>query len=320
MIENIAIIAIAFLSQLGAVSGVQNNPSNLLNRFIKEESVKENIDFQKSNFAYYQNNLSTEKLLQPLPYRKNNGKVEINSESAIAFDVGTDAVLYSKDSNKKLPIASLTKIMTALIVLEKNDLNEIVTVSQKAFKVEGKKESLTIGEKITVESLLKMMFVSSNNIAATALAEHTGGNLDDFVVLMNRKAELLGLNDTVFYNPTGLDQENNNISTAYDISQLVDYSLNSPLIWEYSRIQYITLSSLDGKIKHRIKNTNFLLGKFKNITGGKTGYTIEAGECLLLIIGEPKDNHRVITVVLNAEDRFLETERLVRWVFESYKW
>lgn len=319
MIENLAIILLVFLGQLGIASDGHDGPE-LLTRFIKFESVDQKAALQKSNWEYYNENSRFENQLYPLPYKINDSDIDIDSKSAIAFDAETDFVLYEKRSKEKMPIASLTKIMTALVALENNNLDDIVAISENAFKAEGKKEGLEAGEKIKLNDLFKMMLVSSNNIAATALAEHTSGNTNDFVSLMNKKAQELGLKDTVFYNPTGLDQENKNVSTAYDIAQLVDYSLDKPLLWEYSKIQYITLNSLDGKTKHRIKNTNLLVRRLENIIGGKTGFTEEAGECLALITENPQKKSRIVTIVLNANDRFLQTEKLINWVFGSYRW
>ncbi len=319
MIENLAIILLVFLGQLGITSDGPGGPE-LLTQFIKFESVDQKAGLQKSNWEYYNENSRFENQLYPLPYKTSNDGIDIDSKSAIAFDAETDFVLYEKKSKEKMPIASLTKIMTALVALENNKFEDVVTISENAFRTEERKEGLAKGEKIKLGDLFKMMLVSSNNIAANALAEHTSGNKEGFVELMNKKAEELGLKDTVFYNPTGLDQENENISTAYDIAQLVDYSLDKPLVWEYSKIQNATLNSLDGKIKHRIKNTNLLVGKLKNVIGGKTGFTDEAGECLALIAENPQNKSRIITVVLNANDRFLQTEKLTNWVFSSYRW
>ncbi len=320
MIENLAIILLVFLGQLGVASDGPGGPK-LLTQFIKFESVGREAVSQKSNWEYYEENSRFENRLYPLPYKiGNDNDINIDAKSAIAFDAETDFVLYEKKSKEKMPIASLTKIMTALVALENNKLDDVVTISESAFNAGERKEGLAKGEKIKLGDLFKIMLVSSNNIAASALAEHASGNVKDFVGLMNKKAEELGLKDTVFYNPTGLDQESKNISTAYDIAQLVDYSLDKPLIWEYSKIQNATLNSLDGKIKHRIKNTNLLVGKLENVIGGKTGFTDEAGECLALITENPQKKSRVITVVLNANNRFLQTEKLINWVFGNYRW
>ena len=319
MIENVAIILLVFLGQLNVVSDDQNGPK-LLTQFIKTESVGQSIDFQRSNWNYYNESLYLESSIQPLPYKINDASdFNIKARSAVVLDVGTDAILYSKNSDEKMPIASLTKIMTALVILDNIDLNGTVTISRNAFDTDGRKDSLAVNEKIKAEDLLKIMLIRSNNTAAVSLAEHTGGSVEEFVKLMNKKADLLGLKNTSFSNPTGFDSEKN-YSTAYDIAQLFDYALDKPLIWEISRTQRLNLTSLDGEIKHRLKNTNLLLGRLKNITGGKTGLTDEAGQCLVLVVGDPIDDHKIISVVLNAEDRFLETEKLVKWVFRSFKW
>lgn len=321
MIEKIAIVTIALLSQLNVVSENQNNVG-FLNRFIKEDVVNTQFNLQEENWFYYNKTKVKKNILQPLP-NKVKGAVDFNvsAKSAVVLDVETNTVLYSKNSDENLPIASLTKVMTALVVLDNVDLNEDVIISRNAFNTKGSKNGLAVGEKISVENLLKIMLVSSNNIAATALAEHTGGNMNNFIKLMNEKANLIGLENTKFLNPSGLDDiKEDNISTAYEMAQLVDYALEKPLIWEVLRIQKITVTSIDGKIEHRLKNTNLLLGKLKNITGGKTGLTDDAGQCLVLIVGDPENNHRIISVVLNANDRFSETEKLVKWVFGNYQW
>ncbi len=319
MVENLAIVLLVFLSQLGIVSEDQNN-AEFLTKLIKSEPIEEKFIFQEENWNYYSENIKLENKLFSLPNKTKDNYIDIDSNSAIAFDTETDFVLYSKNSNEKMPIASISKIMTALVVLENSDLSDSVVISENAYNTEGRKEGLSVGEEISVENLMKIMIVGSNNVAATAFAEHISGNVDNFAILMNEKTKELGLKDTVFYNPTGLDQKNMNVSTAFDIAQLVDYSLDISLIWEYSKMQSVSVGSLNGKLKHNIKNTNLLLGKMENIAGGKTGFTDQAGECLVLISNKPEENRKVITVVLGASDRFLQTEKLRNWVFENYEW
>lgn len=319
MIEELAIITLVFLSQIGALPA-ESGGAVFLNQFIEKEFVRGTFYSEKENWSYYINNLEIEKSLQPLPCKiDNSNDFLIDAKSAVVLDAGTDMVLYSKNADEKLPIASLTKIMTALVVLDNSKLDDMVTVSENAAKTEGKKNGLVAGEKIELGDLLKIMLVESNNAAAVALAEHNGGNADEFVKLMNEKAKNLEMKNTNFSNPDGLDQPENH-STAYEIAQLVDYAMERPLLWDILRIQSATVYSADKKIKHTIKNTNLLLGKFKNIAGGKTGFTDEAGQCLVLAVGDPEENHQIISVVLGASDRFLETERMVKWVFESYRW
>ena len=319
MIENVAIILLVFLEQLNVISDGQNDPK-LLTQFIETESVSQNVNFYESDWNYYNDNLHLENSIQPLPYKVDNvSDLDIKAKAAVAFDVGTNMILFDKNSKERMSIASLTKMMTALVVLENVDLNGVVTISKSAFDTDGRKDGLAINEKINTKDLLKIMLIRSNNTAAVSLAEHTSGSVEEFVKLMNKKADLLGLKNTNFFNPTGFDSKEN-YSTAYDVAQLFDYALGKPLIWEILRTQRLNLTSLNGNVKHRLKNTNLLLGKIKNITGGKTGFTDEAGQCLVLIVGDPIDDHRIISVVLGAEDRFLETKKLIRWVFKSYKW
>ncbi|MCK5332776.1 D-alanyl-D-alanine carboxypeptidase, partial [Candidatus Parcubacteria bacterium] len=233
MVESIAIILLVFFSQLGVVSENQNN-AEFLTQFIRAETIEEKFISQDDNWYYYNENIKLESELFSLPDKITDDYIELDANSAIAFDTETDLVLYAKEINKKVPIASISKIMTAIVVLENSDPSDSVLISESAFQTEGRKDGLSIGEEIGMENLMKIMIIGSNNIAATAFAEHVSGNVEDFVLLMNQKSELLGLKNTIFYNPTGLDQENINTSTAFDIAQLVDYSLEVPFIWEYS--------------------------------------------------------------------------------------
>jgi D-alanyl-D-alanine carboxypeptidase (penicillin-binding protein 5/6) len=296
-------------------------------------------------------------------------EIEISAKAAIISDAVTNKILYQKNINEKLPIASLTKLMAALVVLDKTDLNDVVTISAKAAEVEGKKGNLFPGEKITVENLLYILLAHSGNDAAIALAEcvgekiisveelpansafisepadsnfKTNDSVSKFVKLMNQKANSFGLKNTHFINPSGLDpvenifndndyiknpifneldkNEKGNYSTAYDLAKLVNCAFDEPLIWEILRTQKKSVRSVDKKFVHHLKNTNELLGKLPNIAGGKTGYTEQSGESLILVVGDPIGNHQIISVILNAEDRFSETEKLTNWIFKNYSW
>lgn len=244
----------------------------------------------------------------------NYNHFKVGAKSAIAANMETGVILYEKNIQEKVPIASLTKLMTALIVLEKNELDSLTIISKNAIASEGDKGSLKVDEKITVKNLLYLLLVNSSNDAAVALAEHIAGSENEFVKLMNQKAEELGLNNTRFINTTGLDLNNkNNYSTAYDLVKLTKHALDKPLLCEIMRVQNLNVFSVDKQIKHRLKNTNKLLGKLPgiNIISGKTGFTNKAGECLILAISHPDNNQKIVCVILNSEDRFGEMERLV---------
>ena len=244
----------------------------------------------------------------------NNFKVK--SEAAIAVNVEEKTVLYEKNIEKKLPVASLTKLMTALVVLDEINLDSRVIVSKNAVASEGDKGNLKAGEEITVRSLLYLLLVNSSNDAAVALAEHISDSEEKFVELMNAKTEELELKNTHFANATGLDKKDN-YSTAYDLAKLINYALEKPLLWEIMRVQSLNVFSVDGKEAHHLKNTNKLLGKLPgiNIIGGKTGFTNQAGECLILAVSRPENNKRIICVILGSEDRFGEMEKLVNWAY-----
>lgn len=243
----------------------------------------------------------------------------IEAKSAVVVDLDTGISLYEKDVYAPMPIASITKIMTAIIVLEENQLDETVVVSKNAARTTGSKMWLYQGEKIKVKDLLLGILIHSANDAAVALAEHNAGTVEDFVKKMNIKAEDLGLNATNFANPIGFDDQNN-YSTIYDLSLMSRYAFRKEFLRQAVNIKELEVRSIDGKIKHDLKNTNSLLGsEFFNVKGLKTGRTDEAGLCLVGVAENDK-SQRVLTIVLNSPDRFRETKILIDWVFRAYKW
>lgn len=278
--------------------------------FMEEVELKE----EKKNNA-----ISEVLNVSSLPVLKNDAvQLSLAAEAAVALDVDSDIILFNKQAKEQKRIASLTKLMTAAVVLENTKLDEVVTISKFAIDTEGSFCNLKAGEQITVENLLHVMILRSSNDASVAFAEHVGGSVSDFVEMMNQKAADLGMRDTTFSCPSGLD-DNGNFSTAYDMAQLADYALGHPLIWEIMRIQEETVESIDGE-HHYLKNTNKLLQYSGDILGGKTGYTEGAGGCLLLVSQHPENGHRIVSVVLNADDRFVESQKLFEWVFDSYQW
>ncbi|MBL7155037.1 MAG: D-alanyl-D-alanine carboxypeptidase [Candidatus Portnoybacteria bacterium] len=239
---------------------------------------------------------------------------EIEAKAALIFAPEKNKILYQKNIEQVLPIASLTKLMTGLVILEEMDLDQIVTVSKEAVAAYGDMGGLVIDEKISVKNLLYALLMESSNDAAVALAENF--REASLVDLMNKKAEELGLTKTHFVDPTGYNPAN--LSTALDLAKLVKYSLEKPVIWQILKTISIDLSSADGIINHHFTNTNQLLDSWPIIIGGKTGYTDEAHDCMLLVIEQSSEY--LIIIVLGTQERFSETEKLINWVKEAYIW
>lgn len=237
--------------------------------------------------------------------------LELQAQAALAIKTDGSRVYYNKNIEAQRSIASLTKLMTAVVVMENYDLNAIVEVTRGAVKREGVNGDLRPLEKITVRSLLGIMLIESSNDAAFALAQQK----NNFISLMNKKAEELGLGGTHFANPDGLDSPNNR-SSALDIAKIFGYLIREyPEALEILKTKNMVVYSADGKIKHRLENTNELLGKNDEIIAGKTGFTDEAGGSLVLLT---KDN--IITVVLGSPARFEESEKLISWLRTAYIW
>jgi D-alanyl-D-alanine carboxypeptidase len=320
MFGEMAIIALSVLNQFNLV-GSDQNKDVFLGQFFNNGSIGTSVAQKLDGWDFYKQNLFYENGLSPLPSKVKSENIDVNAKSVFVMDDGTDFAFYEKNSGERKPIASLTKIMTALVVLENGKLSDIVTISPKAIAVFGDKEGMVAGEKIKMGDLLKLMWIDSNNTAAYALAEYAGGTEENFVALMNQKASNLGLKDTKYFNPTGLDSVGGeNYSTAYELAQLTQYALSKSLVWEISRTEEATLYSIDKKQKHYVKNTDELLPQMDNVFGGKTGYTTDAGQCLILITESQDQKHKVISVVLDAKDRFAETKKIVDWVFGNFSW
>jgi len=242
----------------------------------------------------------------------------IGAKSAIIYDTGSSRFLYERNLEIKLPIASLTKILSAVVALEKLNLDDIATISESSIRVDGEKQDLYLGEKLSVRNLLKLMLIESSNDAAYALANYAEEKRLDFTGEMNLKAKALNMRDSFFNDPAGLDDSA--YSTAQDLVKLVEYSLNYKEIWDISAEKTAIIESSDERIKHSIKSTNRLLGLIKDIIGGKTGYTDGALECMILVASVPDYPGQLISIVLGSDDRFGDTQKLVEWTRAAYRW
>lgn len=240
---------------------------------------------------------------------------ELSAKSVVVLDADSMSSLYEKNPNERLRPASTTKIMTALTALDYYSLDQVLTVGD--FRVEGSTVGLKPGEQITVKNLLYGLLVSSGNDAAEVLGQNYPGGMASFVASMNEKARKLNLTGTHFVNPTGLDEEGH-YSTAKDLARLSVTALKNSLFAQIVSAPEATITDVTGKIVHQLKNTNELVGQVDGVKGIKTGWTEEAGECLVTL--EERENRRIIIALLGSSDRFGETKKIIDWVFTNFTW
>jgi D-alanyl-D-alanine carboxypeptidase (penicillin-binding protein 5/6) len=238
--------------------------------------------------------------------------LDVIAKAAVLMNVNSGILLWTKNQNLQLPPASTAKILTASIVLERNRIDETVRIPAIATKATGTTIPLAPGEELNVESLLFAMLLGSANDAALALAHHSGGSVDKFVVLMNRKAQSLGAMDSKFLNPTGLPQSGQ-LSTAHGLALITRAALANA---DFRRI--VATKKLPWKSSHRqdeLKNSNRLLDDYKGAIGVKTGNTNEAGFCL--VAAASRGNQSYIAVILNSSEKAVwqDAKRLLDYGF-----
>jgi serine-type D-Ala-D-Ala carboxypeptidase (penicillin-binding protein 5/6) len=241
--------------------------------------------------------------------------IEVTATGIVVLDIDSDVYLYTRNADELLAPASITKILTALVALDSYNLDDVVTVGKVMDN--GQVIGLVSGERITVENLLYGALIHSGNDAAYALAEHYPGGVDKFVDAMNKKAGDLHLVHSHFTNPVGFDDPNHKM-TPIDLARLGEIALDNKIIAKMVAIPRITISDVTHTYFHALQNVNELLGKIPGVGGIKTGWTEEAGENLMTLID--RNGHRVIIVVLKSQDRFLDTEKLISWIFANYQW
>lgn len=256
-------------------------------------------------------------LYSALPINLVSAKVSVSAESAILMDQTSGRILFGKDIHKKMRIASITKVMTAILAIESGKMNETVKISPNAVGTEGSSIYLEKGEKIKLRDLVYGLMLRSGNDAAVAIAEKVGGSVDGFVYLMNKKAHELGMLDTKFSNPHGLDGNNfTHYSTAYDMAILTKYAMKNK---EFRKIFKTKIHRVpqDGKDWARSwKNKNKLLFRYDFSTGGKTGFTKLARRTLISTAS--KDGLDLIVVTLNDGDDWQDHMNLFNWAFKTY--
>lgn len=244
--------------------------------------------------------------------------VGVSARNAILMEQSTGRVLYEKSADEPRRIASITKIMTAIIAIESGKLDEKVTVSKRAVYTEGSSIYLKEGEKIPLKDLLYGLMLRSGNDAAVAIAEHVGGSLEGFVHLMNQKAAKIGMTNTDFANPHGLDDHEDHHSTAYDMALLTRYAMDNEQYRKISGTEYYRCAETNKSEARGWKNKNKLVtGMYKYSTGGKTGFTKRAKRTLVSTAS--KDGMDLIAVTLNGPDDWNDHMQMFNWGFDTFK-
>lgn len=302
MIKNLLLILVIIVEQFGF-------------NFLPKSLNPNNQKVQANNPVYTAESYLEN--LKPLPEKENQSDfADITARAYLAVDLDTGFIFLEKNPEEKLPMASLAKIMTALVVLEELDLDEEVIISETAIASYGESIALRLGERLLVEDLLYAILLESSNDSAVALAEKVSGSEKNFVILMNKKAEELGLKNTKFKNATGLD-EDNQYSTVSDLAVLTKKALYNKKFFEIASTYSKTIVSKKG-INHYLVNSNKLMSRDKNFKGIKTGLTDNAGQCLISLKEVSEKN--ILTIILGSQNRFSETTKMINYIVEDFLW
>jgi D-alanyl-D-alanine carboxypeptidase (penicillin-binding protein 5/6) len=224
---------------------------------------------------------------------------DLQARAVTVIDATSGKILYAKNPDLRCPPASTTKLMTAIVTLDKADLKDIVTISRNAARVRPHKAGFKEGERVTVEELLNAALIGSANDAAVALAESVAGSEEGFVELMNKKALAIGATNTRFINPNGLPGQGQYI-TAHDLAKIMDYALLYPKIREIIGTRVAQVSTTAGNTK-MIRNTNRLLWSEDDLVGGKTGFTNKARHCF--VCAAERRNEKIVVALLGSPSR-----------------
>ncbi len=249
----------------------------------------------------------------------NSNIPETNSKNILALDRKTLTVLYNKNGFDKVPMASTTKILTCILVLENiQNLDDFTIISKNASSISGSTLGLKFNMKITIRDLLSGLMLRSGNDCAVALAEYTSGNVTEFCNLMNQKANELNLNNSHFTSPHGLDNEDH-YTTAYELAIITDYALKNETFQKIVSTKNYSVNL--GAYTKTISNTNELLNNFEGVYGVKTGFTFNAGRCLVSACRNSEMD--IIVIVLGADTKNIRTQdskNIINYIFNSYSY
>ncbi|MFD0711112.1 D-alanyl-D-alanine carboxypeptidase family protein [Paenibacillus sp. GCM10027626] len=238
-----------------------------------------------------------------------------HAKAAALIDVESGRLLYSKEGDTPMRIASLTKIMTAIVAIEHGKLTDKVKTSKRAFAKEGSSIFLKLGEEMELETMLYGLMLRSGNDAATAIAEHVGGSEEGFVYLMNEKAKELGLTNSHFMNPHGLDAKGH-YSSANDLAKMTAYALHNPTFKEIVKTKVKKAPNPHEPWDYEWTNKNRMLQMYDGADGVKTGYTKLALRCL--VSSATRDGQQLAAVTINDGDDWADHKRMLDWGFENF--
>jgi D-alanyl-D-alanine carboxypeptidase (penicillin-binding protein 5/6) len=256
--------------------------------------------------------------ISTVPVNKAFASPGVSAQSAILIEQESGRVIYGKKEHEVRRIASITKIMTAILAIDSGKMEEMVTVSKRAEGTEGSSLYLIAGEKIKLEDLVYGLMLRSGNDSAVAIAEHVGGSLEGFAYMMNQKAEEIGMKNTIFSNPHGLDTHENHYSTAYDMAILTRYAMQNEVYQKITGTKLYRSPHPEEKWDRVWKNKNKLLtGLYSKSTGGKTGYTVRAKRTLVSTAS--KDGMNLIAVTLNAPSDWNDHISMFEFVFQHFE-
>ena len=239
----------------------------------------------------------------------------ISAEAACVVEVSTGRILYSKNGEAQLPMASTTKVMTALLAVESGRLDEVITISEEACGIEGSSVYLETGEQFQLRDLVYALMLRSGNDAATAIALALGGTVEEFVSMMNERALELGATHTHFNNPHGLPDDEH-YTTAEDLALISAVAMRNEEYAEIVGTKYFEMKPDGNGTQRTLQNKNKLLWNYEGATGGKTGYTIRAGKCL--VSSSKRDSLEVVCIVLNCPNMWEDSMTLMDYAHETY--
>ena len=245
----------------------------------------------------------------------NSSLISTSAQSSILLDVSDDSVLYAKNADLRLPMASTTKIMTALIALEYGNIDTQYAIPQKAVGVEGSSVYLVEGEPLTLGELVYALMLESANDAAEAIAIIIAGSTEAFADIMNRRAEELELHSTHFTNPHGLDHDEH-YTTAYDLARLASFAIKNPKFREIVSTRKTTIPFNGDEGRRLLVNHNRLLREYRGAIGVKTGFTKRSGRCL--VSAAERDGLTLVAVTINAPNDWHDHTAMLDWGFENY--